>query len=210
MIPRVCSKSSRGTFFYAVYFSCLTFIIGYLKIIIVKDSTNEKICDIISLPENDRLIDNQDLLMKNRKEFEMKRRRFLWLCMLFILPSLVYGQYLKWYTSTTYVKSDHSNPLYYVGTVSVRGTDWIGTGPWHYPTYAKITYSVPNLICTKYTDYAQVVYSQGQGDNIQRIKTITVDDSLNPINCKTRVYWDIGFRQTSGWGPTTIDFERSK
>ena len=103
---------------------------------------------------------------------------------------------LKQYTSTTYVENTHPNIWEYVGNVSVKGADWIriDANNWAYPSFSRITYQVPNFLggtLSGYTNHSQTVYSTGKNDGTQRKASITVKDSLNPINGKTKALWNI-------------------
>ena len=62
-----------------------------------------------------------------------------------LLLSSVSAEYLKYYTEETFVESKPPTIWRYDGTVSVRGADWIPvSSTFAYPTFSKITYSVPN------------------------------------------------------------------
>lgn len=109
-----------------------------------------------------------------------------------LLLSSVSAEYLKFYTSNTYVKSEHPTIWRYDGTVSVRGADWIPVSTtFAYPTFSRITYVVPGQ-----SDKVRRINSLGPND-YTRTGYITVQDSLNPIANKTEVYWDIGLKVRS-------------
>ncbi len=118
----------------------------------------------------------------------MKRKLRLFLIPLFmmftILISSVSAEYLKKYTSYTYVDNNHPTIWRYDGTVSIRGADWISTNStFTYPTYSKINYVVPGK-----KDQIKKIDSKGPDDSTRK-GYITVQDSLNPIASKTKVYW---------------------
>lgn len=98
------------------------------------------------------------------------------------------AEILKRYTNDTYVETLHPTWFYYVGNVSVKGSDWIQTlGAWKYPTYSKVTYKHPNG-----TLQFKRVNSFGMSDAVVRKGSITVGDSLIPWAETTKSYWDIG------------------
>jgi len=100
-----------------------------------------------------------------------------------LLLSSVSAEYLKFYTSNTYVESEHPTIWRYDGTVSVRGADWIPVSTtFAYPTFSRITYVVPGQ-----SDKVRRINSLGPND-YTRTGYITVQDSLNPIADKTEVY----------------------
>jgi len=97
---------------------------------------------------------------------------------------------LKYYTKYTFVKHEHPHELYYIGTVGVRGADWIKTGiEWCWPKHSRITYLVP------YHDpQSKKVEALDQNDDVHRVDTIVVFDTWVPFAPKTEVKWDIQLR----------------
>lgn len=123
-----------------------------------------------------------------------------------LLLSSVSAEYLKYYTKDTFVESKHPTIWRYDGTVSVRGADWIPvSSTFAYPTFSKITYSVPNQ-----PKKIKKVDSLGPNDYARK-GYITVLDSLNPVAKKTEVHWDIGLtlRSVNPGDPTPLNFDWS-
>lgn len=142
----------------------------------------------------------------NIKDFVMKKKNLKRILgvgtALFLFTGLrsFAGITLASWSSNTYVYSDHPSIFYYLGTVSVRGSDRKLLGSiWHYPAYSKITYDFQG------EPYVKSVSSQGESDTSVRTNTIRVDDSLS-FGEKTQVYGKIG-SSMSNVNPYSLDKE---